>query len=530
MTTLRAVWCAIGFTAAVAGITAIPAMAQQPPQPSSSTPTIQVTSKLVFLDVTVLDKKGRPVVTGLTKDDFQITEGKIPQRIFSFEPPNVHSMGPGSENPDGKAPVTIIVLDELNSSFPDFAYIRYEAKRFLASQPKELRSPTELMIVGNQSLEEVASFTRDRDELLNALAHIPAALPYKQMNGAFWAERVDQSFDALVQIALESEGVPGRKNIFWIGHGGPGINTVAYPVSVARQIEQYAHFITNMLVDSRISLFVMYPGLPVNGRVVVPGSALDADADVGDGDLFATNGDVNFGVFVDATGGKLFYNRNDVDGEMKEAEHFGSEYYTLTYQPHGGDDNGRFRRIRVTLRDPNLHALTKVGYYAPDKNAPVDPHMEMLQTISSAAKSTVPFTAVGLHIDGVIRHPDAQTAEITVQVSPKDLQWLPGDNDKSTTAASLSSRRDIVASKVRSIEIESTTQNPTLLAQSPPIAVRITVRIPKKMKSVRVVIETETGGRIGSAEVDRSTIDAAPAVASPPPQLSPPRPAPPASQ
>ena len=52
---------------------------------SSDVPTIGVTSGLVFLDVTVLDKKGRPVVKGLTKDDFLITEDKKPQRVFSFE-------------------------------------------------------------------------------------------------------------------------------------------------------------------------------------------------------------------------------------------------------------------------------------------------------------------------------------------------------------------------------------------------------------------------------------------------------------
>src|SRR3984885_12756968 len=56
--------------------------AQQTPQ---TTPTIRVTSRLVFLDVTVLDKKGRPSVSGLTKDDFTITEDKRPQAIFSFE-------------------------------------------------------------------------------------------------------------------------------------------------------------------------------------------------------------------------------------------------------------------------------------------------------------------------------------------------------------------------------------------------------------------------------------------------------------
>ena len=53
-------------------------------QQTPTTPTIKVTSALVFLDVTVLDKKGHPVVSGLTKDDFTITEDKIPQTIFSF--------------------------------------------------------------------------------------------------------------------------------------------------------------------------------------------------------------------------------------------------------------------------------------------------------------------------------------------------------------------------------------------------------------------------------------------------------------
>ena len=56
-------------------------------QTAAAPPTFRVTSNLVFLDVTVLDKKGRPVVTGLTKDDFTIIENGKPQRIFSFEAP-----------------------------------------------------------------------------------------------------------------------------------------------------------------------------------------------------------------------------------------------------------------------------------------------------------------------------------------------------------------------------------------------------------------------------------------------------------
>ena len=50
-------------------------------QTASPTTTIRVTSDLVYLDVTVVDRKGNPVVTGLTKNDFTITENGKPQRI-----------------------------------------------------------------------------------------------------------------------------------------------------------------------------------------------------------------------------------------------------------------------------------------------------------------------------------------------------------------------------------------------------------------------------------------------------------------
>jgi hypothetical protein len=104
--------CVVIFVSVIA-ISKVRAQGQQT---APTTPTIKVTSALVFLDVTVLDKKGRPVESGLTKDDFTITEDKIPQTIFSFEAPEVHVMGTGGEDesPNGKAPKTILVMDMLN--------------------------------------------------------------------------------------------------------------------------------------------------------------------------------------------------------------------------------------------------------------------------------------------------------------------------------------------------------------------------------------------------------------------------------
>jgi VWFA-related protein len=341
-------------------------LAGQGQQAPSGTPTIRLNSTLVFLDVTVLDKKGRPVVTGLTKDDFTITEDKKPQRIFSFEAPETHVMAKNraGENPDGQAPATIFVLDLLNSSFSDFAYIRYSVKKYLDAQPSQLNSPAELMVIGNESLELLQGFTTNKNDLLYALDHLPAVLPYKQMNRSFFTERFGQSIDALQQIALENKGIPGRKNIVWVGHGGPGLNTTLLPDEWTAEVEQYVHAVANMLVDARISLFVIYPGLPVKDAHISL-SAMDADVRIGDADPFS--GDINFGVFVDDTGGKLFYNRNDVDMEMKRSQELGSEYYTLTYQPHDVGDDGKFRRIRVTLRNPELRVVTKAAITLPTK-------------------------------------------------------------------------------------------------------------------------------------------------------------------
>jgi VWFA-related protein len=496
----------------------------QSQQSTPSTPTIKVTSALVFLDVTVLDKKGKPVVSGLTKDDFAITEDKIPQSIFSFEAPDVHVIAAGAEDDDaiGNGPKTILVMDLLNSSFEDFAYIRYEVRQFLQAQPSQLSSPTELLVVDNDSLEVLQTFTRSQADLLDALKRVPQALPYKHMNRVSFAwEMVGQSLDALDQIAFQNKGVPGRKNILWVGHGSPNVylTTRLLTEKFIDEFKQYVHSTTNMLVDARISLFVIYPGLPVSGNVATF-SAMQAGMDIGD-DPFA--GDVNFGLFANETGGKLFYNRNDVDAEMQESEQMGAQYYTLTYQPQNLDPDGRFRRVRVTLRNPDLRAVTKAGYYAPDAHASIDPrHQEMIK-LSEAVQSTIPFDALDLSLSGVVRHPDTGTAQFTVKVKSKNLTFEPAQAGQgiahlTLAAASLNQYGNILASRRQTVTLVAHSLDP---ARLPDVASQFsfTIRVPRKTHRVRVIIQSEDGGRIGSAELDRKTIDAAPETETPRPEL-----------
>jgi VWFA-related protein len=503
-------------------LTGLIAHAQQAP---FETPTIRVTSRLVFLDVTVLDKNGHPVVKGLTKDDFTITDDKKPQRIFSFEAPEIHVVGANStdDNPAGKVPVTIFVLDLLNSNFEEFAYLRYMVRKYLVPQPAQLNSPAELMVLGNDSLEMVQGYTRNKADLLYALDHVPAALPYKKMNkgnaDGFVYERFLQSIDALQQIALQNKGVPGRKNIVWVGHGGPNISTTNLTSSI-EDLNRYLHNTTNMLVDSRISLFVIYPGLKANASGFTI-SQIKAGADFGDEDPFS--GDINFGVFVNETGGSLFYNRNDVNNEIRQSMVLGSEYYTLTYQPPEGEADGRLRRIRVSLRNPDLRVVTKAGYFAPEKNDTVGPRQQTMVNMSEAARSTIPFESLWITIEDLVRHPDTGTAEFTVLLTARNLDWQSTEDGKSRVelfleVASLDGRRDFLASRLESRTATASNQDSTRLARTV-MRIPVTIRIPRKTKSVRVVLQTPTNGRIGTAELDRKTIDNAPETPTPEPKL-----------
>jgi VWFA-related protein len=509
-------------------------------QAAPASPTFRVTSNLVFLDVTVLDKKGHPVVTGLTKDDFTITENKKPQRIFSFDAP-AQSTGArpqrlfsfdaptaGNAGSAGSAPATILVLDLLNTRFEDSAFARDSVRRYLALQPAQLDSPTELMVLNNTSLDMVQSYTRSRADLMYALDHVPPALPYKLSGGDWIDQRLSQSIEALQQIALQNKGLPGRKNILWIGNGGPSMPMDPADPRYAKSMRFYAHGTTNMLVDARMSLFLINPEgvkgaqnpdyLRI-GRV----NALYAE-DAIEGDPFA--GSINFGLLVRGTGGVFFHDRNDVDAEMQEAQKLGSNYYTLTYQPAARERDGKFREVKVTLRDPSLRAMTKTGYYAPEEPTAADPlpqPVNAMNEISEAAQSSVVFDTLGLTIVRVVRHPDSNTAQLTVLLKSTNLRWQATNDGGSganvtVAAVSLSGRRDILASKLQRLTVLSNSQDAVRLAQSNTL-LTVTVPVPRHTARVRVVIRTDDGGQVGTAELDQKSLQAAAESPTPDPKL-----------
>ena len=490
-----------------------------PGQSQPSVPTFHVTSTLVYLDVTVLDKKGNPVVSGLSKDDFHITEDKIPQHIFSFDAPKVAEAGTGdyAENPQGRAPITVLVLDEINTSFSEMSYVRQELRKALASGPEQLAAPTELMVSGENGLDLVQSFTQNRDELIEALVHLPAPVPWLSTLPGFQWLMFGRSVDALQEIALQNRGVSGRKNVIWLGRGpGHVFFSPSAPSTLTgwdvRQLKQYAHAATNMLVDSRMTLFVIYP--PFGGNTPTLNQE-EASQLIGDTDPFS--GDISFGLFVNETGGKLYYDLNDIAQLIEKCERLGSQYYTLTYQParFTKDD---FRRIRVTLKNPKLLALTKTGYFGPSGSSAPDPSLQFRINLAEASVATIPFNAIPVSVQSIRRRPDSQWIDIVLNLEDKHLVWEPADNGVSHATLLMAAVGLDDTGAIRTSHIERAQVSPPIRDSSQreriDSSLPITLRFPRSATHLRVVVEAMDGGRIGSVDLSHKEIEAAPLVPS----------------
>lgn len=242
---------------------------------SQSAATLTVNARLVVLDIVVTGKDGKPV-DDLTEKDFQVFEDSKLQRIRSLERPQEHvlpqttlaagvaaSFDPAYPASFGHSPVNILVLDQLNTHFADSSFARRSLHDYLAGQPALLAQPTTLLTVYDNQFSLLQAFTRDRDALLRALAAAPTKYAWKlEVNGKTDhgpIERLDQSLRALDQIAQSYALISGRKNLIWVGGGFPTLDPEALDTDDARQVKDTLQHITDVLLDTRVTLYAIDP-------------------------------------------------------------------------------------------------------------------------------------------------------------------------------------------------------------------------------------------------------------------------------
>jgi VWFA-related protein len=405
--------------------------------------TIKVTTRIVVLDVVVTDKQGKLVDQPFTRDDFTVYEDGVAQTIRSFETPVDHAMPAAAAGQAvvnsaadlkkiGDAPVTVLVLDELNSRFEDMSYSRQMMIKYLQEQPKVLKQPTVMMIAENTSFKQVHDYTQDRDALIDVVKKHMPEYPWRMMNGggkgAGAVERMAQVLAALQQIAQASSGTAGRKNLIWVGNGFPPADLVGLPLEEVAAIEAAIRRCTARMLAARITMYTINPvaGSTVTVEVDDVDDMDQAGMDAGP-DPFG-QGEASFPAFAAATGGIAFMGRNDLSNVIAEGVAKGEQYYTMSYSPtNKSDDAVKFRSIRVVMKDKTLRATTRDGYFpetAGDLNPVVDKTMAAKQVtanlkldLSSALTSTMSYNGLAVTAE------KAAGGMYTVKVGEQGIGW-----------------------------------------------------------------------------------------------------------
>ena len=480
-------------------------------EPEGKTQTLQVTSRLVMLDVVVTDKSGN-LRNDLKKDDFQVTEAGVPQTILYFEPPSLHVVPPGSpinstaelETRAPQAPVNVIVLDELNTRFQDMAFAQYALTKYLNAQPGQLQAPTMLLAVSQNRLQVIKDYTQDRGAILSALKAHLISYPWQLEVGVNKITQLAQSLGAIEQVVEATAGHPGHKNLLWVGHGFPGIDLSNPNLDQegAKGINSAVQQAVNMLRDARMTLYSIDP-TAFSSTIAV---TVDDDSPMGENivdegtDPFLDS--VNFASLAKATGGKASYARNDVDAEIAESARDGVNYYTITYRPTS-DSNAKqvYRKIRITFTQRNLHAGFRDGYYTRD-DAQVNPAVRRtIYDVDAATESTLVYT--GLSVT-VIAKPD-QAGAYFVGVPEQELTWTADANGaQSAKLTVIAAQISPKGKMLRRITNEMTAHRPFPQAgnvSNGMVRLEVAVNPAAAANRVRFVVRATPSGRIGSADL-----------------------------
>lgn len=236
-----------------------------------SAPVIRATSQLVLVDVVAVDHHG-DFVPGLKANDFTVLEDGQPQKVSAFAvhvTPSAQKRIPPLQLPphqysnftylpqQADRPVTIVLLDMLNTSGQDQQYARKQMIKFLQGLPQG--RPVALFTLTSQ-LHMVRGFTADSDALVKAataiLTKVPmllgseAAIQQDEFIGLSMGgghgndpvpnsndlvalrqallvslasqdnfeklERMDMTVNALGVLARAVAGYSGRKNLLWL--------------------------------------------------------------------------------------------------------------------------------------------------------------------------------------------------------------------------------------------------------------------------------------------------------------------------
>jgi hypothetical protein len=221
------------------------------------------------------------------------------------------------------------------------------------------------------------------------------------------AQRAEATSAALEEIANHLKGFPGRKNLIWVSSGFPTfVGLDAQNPGLVQGYDPQSHYgdvvqAIQALNESSVAVYAIdAQGLTTSsefsGGSSEPGSAFGLNST----DAHSANIST-MGMIASRTGGRLFYDTNDIKGVLRSAIDDSEVYYTLGYYPDHGKWNGSFREIKVKTDRPDVQVRARSGYFAMGDERPNDKQRN--DTVK--ATSVMPLDSTGI--------------AVTVQATPK---------------------------------------------------------------------------------------------------------------
>jgi Ca-activated chloride channel family protein len=308
----RTIWRLVAFATSLASAILLPA---QPPSQSA----IQVSSNLVYLPVTVTDRRGN-IVARLTRDDFRVVEDGKTDDVTFF----------GDQN----LPVTVgLLVDHSGSMGSKLTEVATAAEAFAASSnPQDQLFVVNFNEIVSLKLPGGISFTSDRAALRAAVS-------------ASKAEGETALYDAIIRALNHLTLSPEKRAALIVVTDG-GDNASQHTFQQAFELARKS--------DAQIYCIGIY-------------DSNDPDAKPG-----------LLGKLARATGGTAYFPQNpfQVANDMNAIAEELRQEYVLGFVPAAGKQKLGWRTIHVTVSAPGNEKLavrTRTGYtYVTDASIPND--------------------------------------------------------------------------------------------------------------------------------------------------------------
>ncbi|HEV2688522.1 MAG TPA: VWA domain-containing protein [Bryobacteraceae bacterium] len=430
-------------------------------QPANQ-PTIRVTTRLVQVSVLVHDKKGP--VSDLKKEGFSLFDRGKEQKIAVFSvdsidappkgwppvPPNLFSNR--MRRADTPTSITVILFDGLNTRIQDQAYARKQILKFLDQiQPGDRVA---LYLLGS-NLRILHDFTNDPDHLAKALAkyhgrisgELDAADPAPRdptgnddldqflqnadqtMSDFYNVNRATWTLDAMEVIAHHLASLPGRKNLIWVSGGFPftlGLEPEDFsldnPNRERRTFSEETDRVARAMNDANIAIY------PVDARGLMTDPAMSAsnrgtamtiprgrNPTAAAPKIFHPPNIDTMQILAERSGGRAYYNTNDLTGAVRDAVNDGKVTYTLGFYPSSDDWDGKFHDIKVKVDRGGVDVRYRKGFVAYNEHAPTAKQLK--DELHNAVNSPLEATGIGVNarVD-IVDQPKPGSMRVVTQV------------------------------------------------------------------------------------------------------------------